>query len=242
MPYELISDGKPVPLGDRKYLLSPQDLAGLEVLPELIRAGVASLKIEGRLKTPEYVANITRIYRQALDDLRFTIHDLRAEDAHPAVDDRSARKSQIVNRKYEMEMAFSRGLDTGWLGGTNNQRLVHGRFGKKRGVYLGEVARVLRDAVLIRLEGPLKPGDGVVFDAGKPEQEEEGGRIYEVRNPKPETRNPKPVELRFGHGDIDFSTDSRRGQGLEDERPGTGPAVAPEFRGRPAEISAAHLL
>jgi len=48
-------------------LLSPQDLAGLEVLPDLIRAGVASLKIEGRLKTPEYVANITRVYRQALD-------------------------------------------------------------------------------------------------------------------------------------------------------------------------------
>jgi len=69
MPYELVSDGKLVPLGDRKYLLSPQDLAGLEVLLELIRAGVASLKIEGRLKSPEYVANITRIYRNALDQL-----------------------------------------------------------------------------------------------------------------------------------------------------------------------------
>ena len=57
---------RPVPLGDRRYLLSPQDLAGLEVLPDLVRAGVASLKIEGRLKTPEYVANITRVYRQAL--------------------------------------------------------------------------------------------------------------------------------------------------------------------------------
>ena len=71
MPYELISDGATVPLGDRRYLLSPQDLAGLDVLPELVRAGVASLKIEGRLKTPEYVANITRVYRRALDDLRF---------------------------------------------------------------------------------------------------------------------------------------------------------------------------
>src|SRR5439155_7530244 len=67
MPYELICDGKPVPLGDRKYLLSPQDLAGLDVLPDLVRLGVTSLKIEGRLKSPEYVANITRIYRQALD-------------------------------------------------------------------------------------------------------------------------------------------------------------------------------
>src|SRR5882724_3675689 len=67
LPYDLFADGKQVPLGDRKYLLSPQDLAGLEVLPDLIRAGVASLKIEGRLKTPEYVASITRIYREALD-------------------------------------------------------------------------------------------------------------------------------------------------------------------------------
>jgi putative protease len=69
MPYELISDGQSVPLGDRRYLLSPQDLAGLEVLPELIRAGVTSLKIEGRLKSPEYVANVTRVYRRAIDGL-----------------------------------------------------------------------------------------------------------------------------------------------------------------------------
>ena len=44
--------------------------------------------------------------------------------------------------RYEMEMAFSRGLYTGWFGGTNNQQLVHARFGKKRGVFLGEVTRV----------------------------------------------------------------------------------------------------
>src|SRR4249920_3779216 len=67
MPYELVSDGQKVDLGDRRYLLSPQDLSGLEVLPDLIRAGVASLKIEGRLKSPEYVANITRVYRRAVD-------------------------------------------------------------------------------------------------------------------------------------------------------------------------------
>jgi len=61
MPYDLIADGREVPLDGRKYLLSPQDLAGLEILPELARLGVASLKIEGRLKSPEYVANITRV-------------------------------------------------------------------------------------------------------------------------------------------------------------------------------------
>jgi putative protease len=174
MPYELISDGKLVPLGDRRYLLSPQDLAGLNMLPELIRAGVASLKIEGRLKSPEYVANITRIYRQALDDLRFTNDDLRFDGKPP-------RQSEITNRKYEMEMAFSRGLYTGWFCGSNNQELVHARFGKKRGVYLGEVTQVGRDGVVLKLEAPLKPGDGVVFDAGRPDEKEEGGRVYEVR-------------------------------------------------------------
>jgi putative protease len=211
LPYELVSDSKVVPSGDRKYLLSPQDLAGLEVLPELIRAGVASLKIEGRLKSPEYVANITRIYRQALDDLRFTIYDLRG--SRGAEENRKiqlARKSQIENRKYEMEMAFSRGLHTGWLGGTNNQQLVHGRFAKKRGVYLGEVVRVLRDGVIVNLEGPLKPGDGVVFDAGAPEEQEEGGRVYEMqketaRRTEHGTNSSQLVELRFGRGDIDFS-------------------------------------
>src|SRR5262245_47449446 len=127
MPYELISDGKSVPLGDKKYLLSPQDLAGLEVLPELIGAGVASLKIEGRLKTPEYVANITRTYRAALDRLACKLEDVKRK---------SAFRPQ---ERYEIEMAFSRGLYTGWLSGINNQQLVHARFGKKRGVYLGEV-------------------------------------------------------------------------------------------------------
>src|SRR5207247_3181473 len=100
MPYELISDGNRIPLGDKKYLLSPQDLAGLEVLSELVRLGVASLKIEGRLKSPEYVANITCAYRQALDQLRFTIEDLRTPGESPVRLDRvSTRQSSTANRK-----------------------------------------------------------------------------------------------------------------------------------------------
>jgi U32 family peptidase len=201
MPYELISDNVPVSLGDKKYLLSPQDLAGLEVLPDLIRSGVASLKIEGRLKTPEYVANITRVYRAALNDLRFADGDSRSGE-------NQTRKSQIANRKYDIEMAFSRGLHTGWFGGINNQELVHARFGKKRGVYLGEVETVLRDGVVVKLAAPLKPGDGIVFDAGKPEEKEEGGRVYQVQEKahasNHATRNTQHVSIHFGHGDIDF--------------------------------------
>ncbi|MGA2176218.1 MAG: DUF3656 domain-containing protein [Verrucomicrobiota bacterium] len=159
LPYELICDGQPVPLGDRRYLLSPRDLAGLEVLPDLLRAGVASLKIEGRLKSPEYVANITQVYRRALD---------------------GAAAPPPTETRYRLEMAFSRGLHTGWFGGTDNQRLVHARFGKKRGVYLGEVRRVAGGAVFLRLQAPLKPGDGIVFDAGRPDEDEEGGRVSKL--------------------------------------------------------------
>ena len=197
MPYDLISDGQQVPLGDKRYLLSPQDLAGLEVLPGLVRAGVTSLKIEGRLKSPEYVASITRVYREALDNLRFTNDDLRAAN-------QAARKPEIVNRKYELEMTFSRGLFTGWFGGNDNQKLVHARFGKKRGVYLGEIKKIVRDGVIINLAAPVKLGDGIVFDGGKPDEKEEGGRIYEIQEPRFKIPGEKLTELRFGYGDVDF--------------------------------------
>jgi putative protease len=182
MPYELVSDGQTVDLGDRRYLLSPQDLSGLEVLPDLVRAGVRSLKIEGRLKSAEYVASITRVYRRALDQLAA-----------------SASAGSSSESRYELEMAFSRGLYTGWFRGINNQELAHARFGKKRGVYLGEVSAVGPNAVRLRLEGPLKPGDGVGFDAGRPDLPEEGGRIYGVR-----PLRDGFVELTFGSGAVDF--------------------------------------
>jgi U32 family peptidase len=183
MPYDLVSDGKLVDLGGRHYLLSPQDLAGLDVLPDLIRVGVASLKIEGRLKSPEYVASITRVYRQALDNFQFPISNLRpqapaATPARPLVN----RKSEIADStdRYELEMAFSRGLFTGWFEGVDNQRLVHARFGKKRGVLLGDITGVKGQSLLVRLQAPLKPGDGVVIDTGVGDDHEQGGRIISL--------------------------------------------------------------
>jgi putative protease len=153
--------------------------------------GVASLKIEGRLKSPEYVANITRLYREAIDQI--------AASAPSSGPDRNAYP-------YEMEMAFSRGLHTGWLEGIDNQSLVHARFGKKRGVLLGTVRRVKGPSVILSLVAPVKPGDGVVFDAGHPEQEEEGGRIFAVHPlPPPDAAWPCDVTLEFGAGHIDVS-------------------------------------
>jgi putative protease len=203
MPYYLISDGQQVPLGDKRYLLSPQDLAGMEVLPELIRAGVSSLKIEGRLKSPEYVASITKVYRQALDKLFLNRRDAGARRNENDFPD-SASPRLGGESKYELEMAFSRGLHTGWFGGTNNQQLVHARFGKKRGVFLGEVKKIVSDGVIVNLAAPVKPGDGVVFDAGKPDEKEEGGRIYEIQEPRFKIPGEKLTELFFGYGDVDF--------------------------------------
>ena len=190
MPYELVADGHTIDLGDRRYLLSPQDLAGLEILPELVQAGVTSLKIEGRLKSPEYVANVTRVYRQALDKVMAGLE----AGSIPAPETYAP-----ASARYDLEMGFSRGLYPGWFRGINNQELAHARFGTKRGVFLGEVTQVGSDHVALRLNGPLKPGDGLVFDAGHPEEKEQGGRVYQVQ-----TRQGDTV-LRFGHGDIDFS-------------------------------------
>ncbi len=188
MPYDLVVDGEVMNLGDRKYLLSPQDLAGLAVLPQLVEAGVVSLKIEGRLKTPEYVASVTQVYRHALDRI--------GQGAAHSMDDRD---------RYRLEMAFSRGLHTGWLEGIDNQALVHARFGKKRGVYLGTVDQIRNDRdkqVVVRLQAPLKAGDGVVFDAGKPGSQEEGGRVYAVEQRGEETivtLGRRDVDLRRVH-------------------------------------------
>jgi putative protease len=202
MPYDLISDGQQVPLGDKRYLLSPQDLSGLEILPEIVRAGVASLKIEGRLKSPEYVASITRVYRKALDQLCRS----RREEAQTSVPKKIIEPPHVgsYNEKYELEMSFSRGLFTGWFGGTDNQKLVHARFGKKRGVFLGEVKKIVRDGVIVNLAAPVKLGDGIVFDAGRPDEKEEGGRIYEIQEPRFKIPSQQLTELRFGYGDVDF--------------------------------------
>ncbi|MBD3883592.1 U32 family peptidase [Phormidium tenue FACHB-886] len=180
MPYELIADGKAVDLNQRKYLLSPQDLAGLDVLPELMQTGVTCLKIEGRLKSAEYVANVTRVYRSAIDQVA-------AQGMEAAQESR-----------YSLEMAFSRGLYTGWFRGIHNQELVHARFGKKRGVYLGDVIGVHNQQIAVRLEASAKAGDGVVFDSGHPEAPEEGGRIYAIEYRK------KEALLSFGRRDIDL--------------------------------------
>jgi putative protease len=185
MPYQIVCDGAAHDLGSIQYLLSPQDLAAFDLIPRLVALGVAGLKIEGRLKTPEYVANITQHYRRAVD--------AAWENQAPAFTPRDVQ---------EMELSFSRGFSHGFLGGNNHKVLVRGDHAKKRGIFLGRVAAVTRKGVRLELAAPVKNGDGLVFDGdethGVPEQ---GGRVYEVVAGDP---GPGPVELRFGHHDLDL--------------------------------------
>ncbi len=191
LPYQLVVDGALKELGDRRYLLSPQDLAAVQEIPELIRLGVGGFKIEGRLKTPEYVAATCQVYRKAIDvacsgasakrrdeekNLRFTEAQLQSEDS------------------YKLEMVFSRGLYSGWMHGVNHQELVHARFGKKRGAFVGFIKRVAHDHVEVDAQCAVKAGDGVVFDTGGNTEHEQGGRLFEVRGNR----------LFFERGYIDF--------------------------------------
>ncbi|MEO0414372.1 MAG: DUF3656 domain-containing protein, partial [Verrucomicrobiota bacterium] len=164
MPYDLVVDGEDRDLGDKRYLLSPQDLAGVNQIPELVKLGVQSFKVEGRLKTPEYVAAVCQVYRKAID---------------AACEDR--KESLTKSDHYQLEMAFSRGLHSGWLEGINNKKLVHARFGKKRGAYVGRISETGKDWIEVKkLITPVKNGEGLVVDTGGDTNREQGGRIFRV--------------------------------------------------------------
>ncbi len=177
-PYRMLVDGEPRDLGEKQYLLSPQDLAGIELIPQMLAAGVVCFKIEGRLKTPEYVANIVAHYRKALD-AALAGNPVALEDAE----------------KREIAQSFSRGLTQGFLAGVNHQKLVHGRFPKSRGLDLGTVLAVRPPRITVGwTEVPLTAGDGIVVDNGDPERKEPGGPVYEVRE------GQGTLEIGLAHG------------------------------------------
>ena len=167
LPYEMIVDGTPRDLGDRAYLLSPQDLAAFDRIDPLIDAGVISFKIEGRLKGGPYVAATCQTYRKAIDA-------------------KLAGRGFALPRRDELDLAqtFSRGFTPGFLDGVNHQQLVRGRVPKSRGVRIGKVVGFGRHGVRVELaeafDDLVKAGDGVVFDIGRPEEQEPGGRVWEV--------------------------------------------------------------
>ncbi|WP_295097858.1 U32 family peptidase [uncultured Fibrobacter sp.] len=197
LPYRIFVDGKEYRDTDAQYLFSPHDLCALPRLGELEEIGVNSFKVEGRLKSPEYVAAVAKAYRKALNRL-----PLDGKDMEP------------------LEVLFSRGLRAGWLDGDNHQDLVDGSFSNHHGLFLGTVAKVERGQVIVGLDDSLiensssaglilgmgpRPGDGILFENAALGVSI-GSRLYAsqvTHLPHTKRGDPKYLRLEFGR---DFDT------------------------------------
>lgn len=155
--YELFVDGQKRELVGQKYLLSPQDLCGVNEVAALKRIGVNSFKVEGRLKSPEYVASTATIYKKALQ-------------SHTSI---------TTQELSELAVSYSRGFYSGWLNGVAHQELVLAKYNANRGQFLTKIKMTGAKDLFIQTKVGLKAGDGLLFvykDKGK--YVEFGDKIY----------------------------------------------------------------
>lgn len=150
LPYELISENaetherKSI---DKGYLLSTKDLCGIAYLPRLIQAGVKCFKIEGRMKSPEYVATVTRIYRKYIDMV------LNNDDF-------------IIDEKdiNDLMQVFNRGgFSDGHLNSKHNRNLIFPEKPSNMGIYLGTIKKYNSNKghIALQLEEDLELGDSI---------------------------------------------------------------------------------
>ena len=148
LPYTLVDEKGQDVLGDKagSYLLSPRDLSTIDVIPDLIEAGVSSLKIEGRMKRPEYVATVVRTYREAIDTYY-------------------AGKGYAVTQEERDDLAqiFNRDFTTAYLEGRPGKAMMSDRRPNNRGLLIGRVTAYDWDRriVTVKLSGRLGLGDQV---------------------------------------------------------------------------------
>ena len=138
LPYELVDEHGKNLLNAGKYLLSPKDLNTLELLPQLIKTGVTSLKIEGRMKRPEYVATVVKVYRDALDKNFSTPED-----------------------KQKLAQIFNRDFTTAFLEKNLGKNLISDMKPNNRGVLIGRVVEVSRDKIVLKLAEKIHAGDQI---------------------------------------------------------------------------------
>lgn len=171
MKYELISDGnearsgKDCRCGEAAYVMSPKDICSINELKDLVDAGVTSLKIEGRMKTPEYVATVVRIYRKYLDSIL-------------------AGKSDKLEEKdlRELTQIFNRGgFSKGYLRGKTGSDMMSYEKPKNWGIHLGEVLSYDRNTktVKVKLRENIAIGDGIEVWNG--EDESPGTIVTEIK-------------------------------------------------------------
>jgi U32 family peptidase len=220
LPYELVVDGQTRDLGDVKYLLSPKDLAGVFAVPLLVELGVHSLKIEGRQKGPQYVATAVEGYRRWVDGVAAGRPDAAA--LRRDVADMTLSYSRGFSHGFfagsdhqtlvEGRFPKHRGVYLGRVESVRGKdvHVVDDAGGRPwtGGLVLGEQRpEAPQGKVSAPLEAPVeaaevtpRPGMGVVFDAGSPEDKHEpGGPLFRVE------RRGKGWVLGFGHPGPDLA-------------------------------------
>ncbi len=174
LPYELHNRALRKSLeAPGEHLLSPKDLCTIDLVPELVDAGAASLKIEGRMKSPEYVQAVVGVYRAVLDRVlsRQAAGSGLAADDETTVDaaderylsDGTPNPRATSAEKQVLSEAFSRGFTTAYLtGDRGNEIMSYGRP-NNRGVFVGRIDRAKDGVVAIDAESELHEGDVIEF-------------------------------------------------------------------------------
>lgn len=155
LPYSLLSEKNEYKILDKGYILSPRDLCTLENLPELIKSGVSSFKIEGRMKSPTYVATITRIYRKYID--------LATKYINNEIDNYEIEEKD----NQDLMQVFNRGnFSKGHLLDEPNRKLIFPQKPNNMGIYLGKIIKYNPNKGLVtaKLEDTLSIGDGISFE------------------------------------------------------------------------------
>ena len=140
LPYTLKHNGKI--LANNKYLLSTKELNTSTNFKELLESNISCFKIEGRMKSPEYVGFITRFYRNLIDNYEQT---------------------NIKKANSELKTIFNRGFTTGHLFNCTEEELMNTKSPNHIGLQIGNVIEVTKDKIKIKLDKPLNQQDGIRF-------------------------------------------------------------------------------
>ncbi|NLK25035.1 MAG: peptidase [Euryarchaeota archaeon] len=176
--------------GKTSFMLSTADLFCVDILPQLLRIGVSSIKIEGRLRSPTYVYLATKGYRAAVE---------RAE--------RGETELMTPRERELLEVAFNRGFSPGYLGG---DQVMQRRYADSRGLPLGTARSRGREVWLPTTD--LRDGDGITFYRGSYKV---GG--FEVKNPRQDGLGivvSSPFRLEMGEYEV-YKTKDREFPAIE---------------------------
>ena len=162
LPYELYSNKN---LLDKGFLLSPRDQSAIDFLPVLIKSGIDCFKIEGRLKAPEYVATVTKIYRKYID---FIIKNINLSDKelinqiHTMIE--IPNEITGLSDKEELLQVFNRGnFSKGHFENEPNTKLIYSKKPNNMGLYLGKIQNFnnQKGHITLKLENSISVGDRI---------------------------------------------------------------------------------